>query len=212
MEDDVATAGDGLPRSASDPHDHAAILYTSGSAGRPKGVMLSHANLWLGAISVAHYLKLDPADRVLGVLPLSFDYGQNQLFSTWAAGGREVPLDYLLPRDVMKAVARFGITTLAGVPPLWAQLLEIDWTEEATSHLKRLTNSGGALSPSLIGGLRARFPAAKLYAMYGLTAAFRSTYLDPALIDEHPAAMGKAIPFAEEIGRASCRERVCQYV
>src|SRR3546814_315077 len=97
----------------------------------------------------------------------------------------------------MKAVARFGITTLAGVPPLWAQLLEIDWTEEATSHLKRLTNSGGALSPSLIGGLRARFPAAKLYAMYGLTEAFRSTYLDPALIDAHPEAMGKAIPFAE---------------
>src|SRR3546814_7357130 len=103
--------------------------------------MLSHANRWLRAISVAHYLKLGPADHVLGVLPLSFDYGQNQLFSTWAAGGRVVPLDYLLPRDVMKAVARFGITTLAGVPPLWAQLLEIDWTEEATSHLKRLTNS-----------------------------------------------------------------------
>src|SRR3546814_2634982 len=78
-----------------------------------------------------------------------------------------------------------------------------DWSSDvcssdlATSHLKRLTNSGGALSPSLIGGLRARFPAAKLYAMYGLTEAFRSTYLDPALIDAHPEAMGKAIPFAE---------------
>src|SRR3546814_3994693 len=79
-----------------------------------------------------------------------------------------------------------------------------DWSSDvcssdlATSHLKRLTNSGGALSPSLIGGLRARFPAAKLYAMYGLTEAFRSTYLDPALIDAHPEAMGKAIPRSEE--------------
>src|SRR3546814_13950235 len=99
----------------------------------------------------------------------------------------------------MKAVARFGITTLAGVPPLWAQLLEIDWTEEATSHLKRLTNSGGALSPSLIGGLRARFAAAKLYAMYGLTEVFRSPYLEQALNVAHPEAMGKAIPFAEVI-------------
>ena len=70
-----------------DPDDLAALLYTSGSTGRPKGVMLSHANMWLGAVSVAHYLRLTPEDRVLAVLPLSFDYGQNQLLSTWAAGG-----------------------------------------------------------------------------------------------------------------------------
>ncbi|MEV9402384.1 AMP-binding protein, partial [Klebsiella pneumoniae] len=88
-----------LSASNADPNTLAAILYTSGSTGRPKGVMLSHANLWLGAISVAQYLKLAPADRVLGVLPLSFDYGQNQLFSTWAAGASYVPLDYLVAKD-----------------------------------------------------------------------------------------------------------------
>lgn len=121
----------------------AAILYTSGSTGRPKGVMLSHANLWLGAISVAHYLKLEPEDRVLGVLPLSFDYGQNQLFSTWAAGASVAPLDYLVARDVVKAVERVGATTLAGVPPLWVQLLEAEWPAETAARLKRLTNSGG---------------------------------------------------------------------
>lgn len=77
---------DVLPPSRADTDALAAILYTSGSTGRPKGVMLSHANLWLGAISVAHYLQISSEDRVLGVLPLSFDYGQNQLFSTWAAG------------------------------------------------------------------------------------------------------------------------------
>ena len=85
-DDEAKLAGEGLPPSNADPDALAAILYTSGSTGRPKGVMLSHANLWLGAISVAHYLRITPADRVLGVLPLSFDYGQNQLFSTWAAG------------------------------------------------------------------------------------------------------------------------------
>ena len=177
------------------PDDLAAILYTSGSTGRPKGVMLSHANLWLGAVSVAHYLKLTPADRVLAVLPLAFDYGQSQLFSTWYAGASVVPLDYLTPRDVVKAVARYGATTLAGVPPLWTQLLEAEWPEETS--LRRLTNSGGALTPRLVRGLRARFPDAELYAMYGLTEAFRSTFLDPALIDAHPEAMGRAIPFAE---------------
>ncbi|SFN74039.1 acyl-CoA ligase (AMP-forming), exosortase A system-associated [Sphingomonas sp. OK281] len=189
----------GFPMAPSDadPDSLAAILYTSGSTGRPKGVMLSHANLWLGAISVAHYLRLEPEDRVLGVLPLSFDYGQNQLFSTWAAGASVAPLDYLVPRDVVKAVERVGATTLAGVPPLWVQLLEAEWPVETAARLKRLTNSGGALTARLVRGLRERFPAADVYAMYGLTEAFRSTYLDPALIDTHPDAMGRAIPFAE---------------
>lgn len=189
--------GDALPRSQADPDMLAAILYTSGSTGRPKGVMLSHANLWLGAVSVAQYLRLTPDDRVLGVLPFSFDYGQNQLFSAWAAGGAVAPLDYLTPRDVVKAVARHGATTLAGVPPLWTQLLATGWPEEAVAPIRRLTNSGGALTPSLVRGLRTRFPAADLYAMYGLTEAFRSTYLDPALIDANPDAIGGAIPFAE---------------
>lgn len=191
--------GDPLRPSDADPGELAAILYTSGSTGRPKGVMLSHANLWLGAIGVAHYLKLTPADRVLGVLPLSFDYGQNQLFSTWAAGGTVIPLDYLVARDVVKAVERHDVTTLAGVPPLWTLLLAADWPAATAARLKRLTNSGGALTPRLVRGLRERFPRADLYPMYGLTEAFRSTYLAPDLVDAHPGSIGRAIPFAEVV-------------
>ena len=183
--------------SGRDPQDLAAILYTSGSTGRPKGVMLSHANLWLGAVSVAHYLELASDDVTLAVLPLSFDYGQNQLLSTWYAGGSVAPLDYLTPRDVIKACGRHGVTTLAAVPPLWVQLVDQDWPPEAVAPMRRLTNSGGALTEDLVRGLRGLFPAAKLYPMYGLTEAFRSTFLDPALVDEHPTSMGKAIPFAE---------------
>ncbi|MBY9061802.1 AMP-binding protein [Sphingomonas yunnanensis] len=193
----AAGQGDALPRSRADADALAALLYTSGSTGRPKGVMLSHANLWLGAISVAHYLALTPDDRVLGVLPLSFDYGQNQLLSTWAAGASVAPLDYLTPRDVVKAVERLEITTLAGVPPLWVQLLETDWPKPTATRLRRLTNSGGALTLALVRGLRTRFPDARLFAMYGLTEAFRSTYLDPALVDDYPESIGRAIPFAE---------------
>lgn len=176
----------------------AAILYTSGSTGRPKGVMLSHANLSIGAVSVARYLKLVADDVTLAVLPLSFDYGQNQLLSTWQAGGCVAPLDYLTPRDVIKACAKHGVTTLAAVPPLWVQLAEQAWPEEATGAMRRLTNSGGALTPSLVKALRGIFgPKTDIYAMYGLTEAFRSTYLDPSLIDANPTSMGKAIPFAE---------------
>ncbi|GAA4643659.1 acyl-CoA ligase (AMP-forming), exosortase A system-associated [Pontixanthobacter gangjinensis] len=174
-----------------------AILYTSGSTGRPKGVMLSHANLWLGAESVAHYLGMGNDDVTLGVLPLSFDYGQNQLFSTWFAGGCVVPLDYLFPRDVVRACAKYGVTTLAAVPPLWVQLTEVDWPEESSSPLRRLTNSGGALTEDLVADLRNIFPQARLFPMYGLTEAFRSTFLDPDLVESHPTSMGKAIPHAE---------------
>ena len=182
--------------SAADPNELCGILYTSGSTGRPKGVMLSHANLWLGAVSVANYLKMEAGDVTLAVLPLSFDYGQNQLFSTWYAGGSVVPLDFLFPRDVAKACAKHGVTTLAAVPPLWVQLTEIEWAE-ASASLRRLTNSGGALTVDLVEDLRAIFPQADLYPMYGLTEAFRSTYLDPTLVETHPTSMGTAIPFAE---------------
>ena len=186
-----------MPPSAAETGALAAILYTSGSTGRPKGVMLSHTNLWLGAVSVAHYLELERDDVVLGVLPLSFDYGQNQLLSAWYAGASVVPLDYLTPRDVTKACARYGVTTLAAVPPLWVQLIEQDWPADAVTPMRRLTNSGGALTVDVVRSLRALFPQARLFPMYGLTEAFRSTFLDPALVDTHPTSMGKAIPFAE---------------
>ncbi len=186
-----------LPPSDGETDALAALLYTSGSTGRPKGVMLSHANLWLGAVSVADYTRLLPSDRVLAVLPFAFDYGQNQLLSAWAAGAAVVPLDYLAPRDVVRVVEQQEITTLAGVPPLWVQLIETPWPTPAALSLKRLTNSGGKLPPSIIRRMREVFPAADIYSMYGLTEAFRSTYLEPALLDTHLESIGTAIPFAE---------------
>lgn len=189
--------GQGLPPSDARADDLAALLYTSGSTGRPKGVMLSHANLWLGAQSVAQYLKLSSDDRVLAVLPFSFDYGQNQLLSAFYAGASVAPLDYLAPRDIMKAVVRHDISILAGVPPLWVQLVEAEWPHDAAARLKCLTNSGGTLTPALIHAMRETFANADIVPMYGLTEAFRSTYLPPDLVAQHPTSMGLAIPHAE---------------
>jgi acyl-CoA synthetase (AMP-forming)/AMP-acid ligase II len=195
--EDWTTGSDRLGPSDRDPAELAALLYTSGSTGRPKGVMLSHANLWLGAISVAHFLGLGPSDRTLCVLPLAFDYGQNQLLAAWAAGSCAIALDYLLPRDVVRAVGRHDVTVLAGVPPLWHQLAESDWSGGEGAALRTLTNSGGHLPEPLVRRLRTLFPAARLHLMYGLTEAFRSSSLDPALVDAHPDSVGTAIPFAE---------------
>ncbi len=191
------SGSDALPPSQRDPNELVALLYTSGSTGRPKGVMLSHANLWLGAVSVAHYLGLGADDRTLCVLPLAFDYGQNQLLSTWAAGGCAIGFDYLLPNDVKKAVRRHDVTVLAGVPPLWTQVAGLDWGDGAGESLRALTNSGGHLPEPVVRRLRTLFPEARLHLMYGLTEAFRSLSLNPALVDAHPDSVGTAIPFAE---------------
>ncbi len=178
------------------PDDLAAILYTSGSTGHPKGVMLSHANLALGAESVSEYLGITAEDRILCVLPLAFDYGLNQVLTGLRQGGAAILLDYLLPRDVVKAVVRHKATGLAGVPPLWMQLAEVDWPAEARG-LRYITNSGGRMPAALTKRLRELLPNTKIYLMYGLTEAFRSTYLDPALVDTRPDSIGRAIPRAE---------------
>jgi acyl-CoA ligase (AMP-forming) (exosortase A-associated) len=193
----VDEAGSYLPPSGHDAEQLCAILYTSGSTGSPKGVMLSHRNLWLGAVSVAHYIGLAADDVTLAVLPLSFDYGQNQLLSTWYAGGAVVPLDYLVPKDLVKACGRHGVTTLAAVPPLWMQLVEAQWPAQSTAALRRITNSGGALTRPLVAAMRRTFSEANIVPMYGLTEAFRSSYLPPDLVAQHPTSIGIPIPFAE---------------
>jgi acyl-CoA ligase (AMP-forming) (exosortase A-associated) len=175
--------------------DVAAILYTSGSTGKPKGVVLSHRNMVAGARSVASYLELTPSDRLLAVLPLSFDYGLSQLTCAFLTGASAVLLNHLFARDVVEAVVAYGITGLAAVPPLWNQLARLPWPQDCT--LRYLTNSGGAMPGATLAGLRHALPRAQVFLMYGLTEAFRSTYLPPSEIDRRPGSMGRAIPNAE---------------
>ncbi len=177
--------------------DIAAILYTSGSTGKPKGVVLSHRNMVTGAHSVAQYLGNTPDDRLLAVLPLSFDYGFSQLTTAFHVGASVTLMDYLFPRDIVNLVVKDKITGLAGVPPLWSQLTDLDWPQEAQQSLRYITNSGGAMPGATLAKLRSSLPNTKPFLMYGLTEAFRSTYLPPEEIDRRPGSMGKAIPNAE---------------
>ncbi len=177
--------------------DIAAILYTSGSTGMPKGVVLSHRNMVAGAVSVSQYLENSAEDRILSVLPLSFDAGFSQLTTGFHVGAAVVLHNYLLPRDVIRQCARQRITGLTGVPPLWIQLAQLDWPEDAAGAMRYFANTGGHMPRATLESLRARMPRAKPYLMYGLTEAFRSTYLDPAEVDRRPDSIGKAIPNAE---------------
>ncbi|MEO5698679.1 MAG: acyl-CoA ligase (AMP-forming), exosortase A system-associated [Burkholderiaceae bacterium] len=177
--------------------DMAAILYTSGSTGKPKGVVLSHRNMVTGAKSVASYLDNLPDDTLLAALPLSFDAGFSQLTTAFHVGARVVLLNYLLPRDVLKALQRERITGLTAVPPLYIQLAQNDWPAGVGDSLRYFANTGGRMPRETLTVLRRRLPHARPFLMYGLTEAFRSTYLPPEEVDRRPDSIGKAIPNAE---------------
>ena len=177
--------------------DMAAILYTSGSTGHPKGVVLSHRNLVAGAKSVASYLENDARDTILAVLPLSFDAGFSQLTTAFHAGARVVLLNYLLPKDVLTTLVRERVTGLTAVPPLYLQLTQLSWPPGIDEHLRYFANTGGRMPLETLRTLQSRVPKSKPYLMYGLTEAFRSTYLPPEEVDRRPDSIGKAIPNAE---------------
>lgn len=177
--------------------DMVAILYTSGSTGKPKGVVLSHRNMVAGAKSVASYLDNAPDDTLLAALPLSFDAGFSQLTTAFHVGARVVLLNYLLPRDVLKALEREKVTGLTAVPPLYIQLAQLDWPVAITGHLRYFANTGGRMPRETLTALRERLPKTKPFLMYGLTEAFRSTFLPPEEVDRRPDSIGKAIPNAE---------------
>lgn len=177
--------------------DIAAIFYTSGSTGGPKGVVLSHRNLIAGAESVAGYLGHTAQDTVLSLLPLSFDAGFSQLTTAFVSGAHVVLTNYLTPREVLLLCARHAVTALTCVPPLWMQLAALDWPAESTKSLRYFANTGGRMPKATLERLRELFPQAAPYLMYGLTEAFRSTYLDPAQVDRRPDSIGRAIPNAE---------------
>ena len=173
--------------------DIAAIFYTSGSTGQPKGVILSHRNIVSGARIVSEYLKITENDRLLSLLSFGFDYGLNQLTVSFLNCAQLVLFDYLFTKDILKIVEKYQITGLAAVATTWIQLLQVPW-KDAMDSLRYVTNSGGAIPVDYVRELRQRIPDADVYLMYGLTEAFRSTFLDPTQVDFRPSSIGKAVP------------------
>jgi amino acid adenylation domain-containing protein len=179
-------------------NDVAQIIYTSGSTGLPKGVAISHANLWAGMQAVVDYLGVRRDDRIASLLPFSFDYGLNQLLSCIGTGAALVVERSSMPQRIVRTLREEAVTILPAVPPLWLQLLGVTaFEQEPLAELRIMTNTGGRIPTQAVRRLRACQPQASLVLMYGLTEAFRSTYLDPEKVDSKPNSIGRAIPGAQ---------------
>lgn len=188
----------GAAEARPDPQALAMIIYTSGSTGQPKGVMLSHANIRLGAIAVSEYLGLGPDDRLLSVLPYSFDAGLNQLTTMLLQGGTVVHQPLPMAMEILRRARDQRVTGIAGVPPLWTQITRalID-APMALPDLRRITNTGGKIPPDVLDQMPRAFPGVDIFLMYGLTESFRSTYLHPSKFAAKPGSIGQAIPHAQ---------------
>ncbi|MBT8363748.1 MAG: acyl-CoA ligase (AMP-forming), exosortase A system-associated [Deltaproteobacteria bacterium] len=179
--------------------DLAAIMYTSGSTGKPKGIMLSHANIVAGASIVSTYLEITTAERILAVLPFSFDAGLNQLTTAFQQGATLVLMTFIFAREIVQMILKERISALAGVPTLWSLLAQPNSSlhKHRFPDLRYITNTGGSMPQNVLTILRASLPTTKIFLMYGLTEAFRSTYLPPEELDRRPTSIGKAIPNTE---------------
>ncbi len=180
-------------------NDLAAILYTSGSTGKPKGVMINHAQMIAGSSIVSSYLEIDSNDRILAVLPFSFDAGLNQLMTTFQQGATIILTSFVFVKEIVNKLVAEKISGLAGVPTLWNLLSQPNSSlaKQEISSLRYITNTGGVMPQPVLKKLRETLPKTRIFLMYGLTEAFRSTYLPPEELDRRPTSMGKAIPNTE---------------
>jgi amino acid adenylation domain-containing protein len=187
------------PRRAIDV-DLAAIVYTSGSTGHPKGVMLSHRNMLAASSSIASYLECREDDVVLCALPLSFDYGLYQIIMAAKVGARVVlERSFAYPAEILSRIAAEGVTAVPGVPTVFAMWAEAPnvLREVDLSRVRYVTNTAAALSARHVAFLRSSFKNAQIYSMYGLTECKRVSYLPPADIDRKPTSVGIPIPNTE---------------
>jgi long-chain acyl-CoA synthetase len=181
------------------PLDLAALIYTSGSTGFPKGVMMTHQSMVFAAGSISEYLRLGADERILGVLPLAFDYGLYQLLMGVRMGGTLVlERSFAFPAQILKRLEEEDITVFPGVPTVYATLISMRRNMEFEfPAVRRVTNTAAALPATFHGELGRIFPNALIFAMYGLTECKRVSYLEPELLGRKPTSVGRAIPGTE---------------
>lgn len=184
-------------RSGYSPHELSSIVYTSGTTGRPKGVMLSGHNLYSNTLAIVTYLGLTADDRGLCVLPFYYVYGNSVLHTHLAAGATLVLEDNLLyPQQLLERMAQERITGFAGVPSTFRLLLSrCDLQSCRLPQLRYLTQAGGPMAPADIARVMKAWPGIRFYVMYGQTeATARLTYLPPEKLPEKTGSVGIPVP------------------
>lgn len=197
--DDLGNYPTELPHSQATSNDLAALVYTSGSTGQPKGVMSTHYNMVSVTDSVNAYLRNTSDDIILNVLPLAFGYGLYQLLLAFQVGARVVlEKSFAYPARIISILDQERVTALPAVPTFFALLFKYpDLLKRGFPSLRYLTNAGAALPTSYIEQIREAFTGATLYSMYGQTECKRVSYLPPEEIDRRPSSVGVAIPNTE---------------
>jgi len=202
LEDLLAIAPPAIRQTPPTPSilDLGAIIFTSGSSGRPKGVMHSNASLLRWTESTVRYLGNRPGDRVLAILPLAFGYGLNQLLCMVHCGGcYRISQSVLMP-DVIKELASNPVTGLAGIPNFWRDFSRVLPTldmDPSNFSLRYVTNAGGHCPPQILAEVRQQIEQTDVYLMYGTTETLRSAYLPPHLFEKKMGAIGVPVPGAQ---------------
>ena len=174
-------------------NDTAAIIYSSGSTGMPKGIVIPHINFVKGAEIVSNYLGTKSSDKILGVLSFNFDYGLNQLWQTLLLGCSLFLHNFTLSNDFFNFIRSKKISVL----PLMPVIMTIIFQKKIPTkfkHVRYICTSGGPVEKNIILKLKKNFPTSKIFLMYGLTEAFRSTFLEPNKVIKKYNSIGKAIP------------------
>lgn len=178
-------------------NDLAALMFTSGSTGMPRGVMVSHGNIRANTESIIQYLELAPDDRMMTVLPFHYCFGTS-LLHTHLRVGASLVLDsrFLYPETILQHMADARCTGFAGVPSHFQILLRhSSLRTRSFPHLRHVQQAGGHLSPVFVGELREALPHVRVFVMYGQTeATARLSYLPPELLDRKAGSIGKGIP------------------
>lgn len=184
-----------MPRSGGS--DLAALMFTSGSTGTPRGVMISHRNIIANTNSIVEYLRLTETDRMMAVLPFHYCFGTSLLHTHLRVGASLViDLRFMYPEEILKRMVETECTGFAGVPSHYNVLIRSSSMRKISfPKLRYVQQAGGRLAEPCLRELRTILPTTDIIVMYGQTeATARLSYLPPEFLDAKLGSIGKGIP------------------
>jgi acyl-CoA synthetase (AMP-forming)/AMP-acid ligase II len=218
---DEARALEPMPDSRTGGDALACILYTGGTTGRAKGVMLSHANFWSAAVARGAELPNSPDSVTLLVAPLFHVAGLGRLIGQTIVGGGWVTMPQYRPARVLQAIEHDGVSDIIVVPSMLQLLLDDPgFSAERVQGLTRIAFGAAPMPPDLLDRALAAWPRAEFFQAYGMTETAGAVCMNPPENHRHEArarglvnsvgrpGLGAEIMIADESGRELPRGQV----